>query len=92
MKSLRYFLPTLISCLLINNNLFSQDWHTNGNFVVPGQFLGSTNNEDLRIRVNNYPRLRIVSTTGFVGIGISALPRPRFYTLTSQVNITPTGT
>src|SRR5437762_13665978 len=34
-------------------------WNVNGNFVVPGQFLGSTNFGVLELRVNGMPGLRL---------------------------------
>ncbi len=37
----------------------STDWKLNGNNVAPGQFLGSTNNQPLEIRVNNVRALRL---------------------------------
>ena len=71
MKSFKFILYLLCLNILLPLQSVAQSpyWNTNGNFVSPGQFIGSTNNQDLRFRVNNYPRLRIMSNSGFVGLG-----------------------
>ena len=38
------------------------DWKLNGNNVTPGQFLGSTNNQAVTIKVNGYQALRLEPT------------------------------
>lgn len=44
-----------LSASLLNNTF----WKLTGNNVVPGQFLGSTNNQPVEIRANNFRALRL---------------------------------
>lgn len=70
MKSFIYVTLIIFSLLLFGEaNGQSVYWKTNGNNVGPIEFLGSTNNQDLRFRVNNAQQMRLVSNTGFLGIG-----------------------
>jgi hypothetical protein len=65
----------------VNYSAFCQlNWQTTGNVVTPGQFIGSTNNQPLRIRTNNNQRMHInqsgttfngVPTDGYIGIGFN---------------------
>ena len=50
-----------LAMVLTSTYVFAQ-WQTFGNAVLPGQFLGSTNNQPLNIRTNNIPRAQF--TTG----------------------------
>ena len=45
------------------------DWNLVGNTVGFGNFLGSTNNDDIRFRVNNQQRMRLMSATGSLALG-----------------------
>lgn len=46
-------------------------WMLNGNTINSNHFLGTTNNDDLRIRTNNIQRV-VITSAGNVGIGIAA--------------------
>jgi hypothetical protein len=46
----------------------SAQWMTNGNTVQPGEFLGSTNQQDLRFKLSNQNRMRLMQRTDFLGI------------------------
>ena len=63
-----------------NGNLFWKDisnlsaanaWNMIGNVATATNFLGTTNNEDLRIRTNNLQRA-VITSTGSLGLGVSA--------------------
>lgn len=56
MKTLRNLLIGLSICAGID--LHAQTWSTFGNFVIPGDFIGSTNDEFFDIRQNNVRRAR----------------------------------
>lgn len=53
------------------SSLNSNDWTLTGNSAAATSFLGTTNNENLRIRVNNIERV-VITNGGAVGIGVSA--------------------
>jgi hypothetical protein len=69
-----------------DGNLFFKDlnassgngWLLNGNTPLASQFLGTTNNEDLRIRTNNIQRM-VLSAAGQFGIGVS-IPTAQLHT------------
>jgi len=65
----RLFL-VILAILSLQQIGFGQ-WGLNGNFLIPGEFLGSTNNESLRFRQNNIERARFVNGTfaGYNGQG-----------------------
>lgn len=49
----------------------SNFWNVNGNnSITPVNFIGTINNQDLRIRTSNIQRM-VVNTVGFVGIGVN---------------------
>ncbi len=62
-----------------NGNLFWRDisntitnaWFLNGNTITSAAFLGTTNNEDVRIRTNNIQRA-VITSAGLVGIGVAS--------------------
>jgi len=53
------------------SSLNSNDWTLTGNNAIATSFLGTINNENLRIKVNNTERV-VITTVGNVGIGVSA--------------------
>ena len=53
---------------LVSDSMFGQ-WSTSLNAAVPGNFVGTTNSEDLTLRTFGADRIRIEDTTGFVRIG-----------------------
>jgi hypothetical protein len=59
-----------------NNNNNNKCWRTDGNTVDANDWLGTRNNQPLRIRTNNTERMSI-SPDGNVGIGIGAAPIQR---------------
>jgi hypothetical protein len=62
---------------------FSQTWRLSGNAAVAAnQFLGTTDNVDLRIRTNNLQRMVILGANGRVGIGTAA-PAHAFHVTTA---------
>lgn len=63
MKTFRYYLSALVLCLFTVTQSFSQDWHTNGNIVIPGEFLGSQNNLAVDFRTNYKLRMRLMETS-----------------------------
>ena len=56
MKTLNYFLIGLLTIAATNVN--AQNWLTAGNFVVPGDFIGSTNDEFFDVHQNDVRRVR----------------------------------
>jgi hypothetical protein len=68
----------------LTSAITSTAWSLSGNSISSGQFLGTTNNEDLVIKTNNSPRVYI-KNNGFVGINTSN-PSSIF-----QVNMTGTN-
>jgi trimeric autotransporter adhesin len=62
-----------------NVSATSDGWKVVGNAGAAGQFLGTTNAQDLKIFTNNLQRA-VFSTTGNTGIGLS-LPTAVFHTL-----------
>ena len=59
----------ILVIMMIIPNVSKAQWQTFGNAVLPGQFLGSTNNDDIRFRVNNQQRMRLMSATGSLALG-----------------------
>lgn len=53
---------------LVSDSMFGQ-WSTSLNAAVPGNFVGTTNSEDLTLRTFGADRIRIDNSTGFVRIG-----------------------
>lgn len=53
------------------SSLNSNDWTLTGNNATATSFLGTINNENLRVRVNNIERV-VITNGGAVGIGVSA--------------------
>lgn len=53
------------------SNTLANAWFLNGNTVTASHFLGTNNDEDLRIRTNNTQRA-IVTRAGLFGIGVAA--------------------
>jgi hypothetical protein len=62
-----------------NVSAANDGWKVAGNAATAGQFLGTTNAQDLKIFTNNLQRA-IFSTTGNTGIGVS-LPTAIFHTV-----------
>lgn len=66
-------LSTLLAALLV---LFVQEasaqWSLSGNNATSTSKLGTTNSIDLRFFTNNLERARILSSSGYVGIGSTA--------------------
>jgi hypothetical protein len=62
-----------------NVSATNDGWKVAGNAATAGQFLGTTNAQDLKIFTNNLQRA-IFSTTGNTGIGVS-LPTAIFHTV-----------
>jgi len=59
MKNFKILILPILVGISISFDCFSQsNWLLNGNFVAPGQFLGSTNNQFLELRQNNTIRTR----------------------------------
>lgn len=56
----------------------SNAWNLDGNIANANHFLGSTNAEDLRFRVNNIQRA-VITTTGNLGLG-TLLPTAQLHT------------
>ena len=52
----------------ISSSGSSADWSLSGNSIMASDFLGTTNNQDLKIRTNNIQRM-VVKNDGKVGIG-----------------------
>ncbi len=50
-------------------DISSAAWSLTGNSISNGQFLGTTNNENLIIRTNNTDRWIVMRTTGYLGYG-----------------------
>ena len=50
-----------------SNSRANEDWNTQGNNIVAGAFLGTTNNQPLLIKTNGTERMRVTGT-GNVGI------------------------
>ncbi len=57
-----FALLTLFVALSLNE--VHAQWALNGNNVAPGQFFGSTNNQDLNFHTSNAIRMRMRRTTG----------------------------
>lgn len=53
------------------SNTLANAWFLNGNTITSSNFLGTTNNEDLRIRTNNTQRV-VITSAGSVGIGVAS--------------------
>jgi hypothetical protein len=62
-----------------NVSATNDGWKVAGNAATAGQFLGTTNAQDLKIFTNNLQRA-VFSTTGNIGIGVS-LPSAIFHTV-----------
>jgi hypothetical protein len=62
-----------------NVSATNDGWKVAGNAATAGQFLGTTNAQDLKIFTNNLQRA-VFSTTGNIGIGVS-LPSAVFHTV-----------
>jgi hypothetical protein len=66
-------LVTVNNCIRCTDSCY---WNLLGNsLVTPANFLGTTNNADLKIRTNNRERM-IISSAGNVGINLSASQVP----------------
>ena len=53
------------------SNSNSNAWFLNGNTIGPSNFLGTTNDQDVRIRTNNAQRA-VFTSSGLLGIGVTA--------------------
>jgi hypothetical protein len=53
------------------SNSNSNAWFLNGNTIGPSNFLGTTNDQDVRIRTNNTQRA-VFTSSGLLGIGVTA--------------------
>jgi len=96
-KSIVNKLVVLMPLILVSNFVSAQ-WWTGGNFVSPGDFLGSTNTMPIDFRTDNLFRLRVnpigltningsmVQTDGYVGINTT---EPRSYLHINGPNNTP---
>lgn len=63
MRTFIVILVFVISFLFANAQT-TPDWNTSGNGLLPGYFLGSINNQSLKIRTTNIERMRINANTG----------------------------
>jgi hypothetical protein len=62
----------LFACLLLCAIKVKSQWQTTGNILFGGEKLGSLNNQPLDFYTNNIARMRLLSTNGFLGIGVGA--------------------
>ncbi len=75
MKTSRIFIGLTCLSLLWHLNINGQaDWNTLGNNIGGTNFFGTTNNDDIRFRVNNQQRMRLMSGTGALALGINFTP------------------
>ncbi|NEN24586.1 hypothetical protein G3O08_13845 [Cryomorpha ignava] len=69
MKILKLLFTFLITYILVSNVSQAQDWDTAGNSTFPGDFLGTTNNQVLNFKTNSLFRMRLMNSTGYLGVG-----------------------
>lgn len=62
-------LAAALALTLSSSKATAQDWTTTGNAASSGNFVGTTNAQDLKIRTNNADRMRILQSNGNIGIG-----------------------
>ncbi|MBP6590352.1 MAG: hypothetical protein KA229_09625 [Chitinophagaceae bacterium] len=67
----RIFLLLFLLIILLSINVNAQQWLLTGNTPTAAQFLGTTNNTNLRIRTNGTEKM-VVLSGGNVGIGVTA--------------------
>lgn len=79
-KKLQLIAAMIIAAIIINNNIFAQDWLLGGNLdnganglLTNSNFWGATQTASLKLGTGNTPRIFIGGTSyanpGFVGIG-----------------------